>query len=132
MATPLCPYFGSCGGCAFQHVDYAVQLGQKKNTLSHAIRFQDISVFSDEPYGYRERMDFIVEKGTIGLRKKGKWDSLVDVNACVISNSTINSLLKEVREHFALKLPILNQKNALTYVITAPECAIRLSPITQS
>ena len=36
MATPLCEYFGKCGGCSLQHVDYATQLLNKKNYLKNA------------------------------------------------------------------------------------------------
>ena len=34
---PICPVFGSCGGCAWQHVEYEVQLSAKVQILSDAL-----------------------------------------------------------------------------------------------
>lgn len=100
MAESLCKYFGICGGCSLQHVDYKIQLEQKKSILEKCIRFKDILVFSGEEYGYRNRMDFIFHKEGIGLRKKKESNNIIDVEKCAISNEKINLLLKEVRENF--------------------------------
>ncbi|MEN8183911.1 MAG: TRAM domain-containing protein, partial [Myxococcota bacterium] len=35
---PVCGVFGSCGGCAWQHVTYAAQLDAKATILSDALR----------------------------------------------------------------------------------------------
>src|SRR5579862_2228209 len=31
--APGCPYFQRCGGCQYQHIDYAAQLEQKREIL---------------------------------------------------------------------------------------------------
>jgi 23S rRNA (uracil-5-)-methyltransferase RumA len=104
MATPICPYFGTCGGCSAQHIDYSTQLENKKNQLANAINNiipQDqIKVFSDKEYHYRNRMDFIFHPRGVGLREKGNWKFIVDIGSCSISDQKLNALLLEVRYFF--------------------------------
>jgi tRNA/tmRNA/rRNA uracil-C5-methylase (TrmA/RlmC/RlmD family) len=45
-------------------------------------------------------MDFVFHAGGLGLREKGSWQSMVDIDQCVIANQELNRLLKEVREFF--------------------------------
>ncbi len=100
--TPLCPYFGSCGGCSAQHIDYQLQLDNKKKMLARCVRLSEeqIAVFSDQSYHYRNRMDFIFHAGGLGFREKEKWWKIVDVETCAISNDPLYVLLKEVRSFF--------------------------------
>jgi len=106
VADPECPYFGKCGGCSSQHIHYDLQLENKKKQLASCIGIDitnnpdAIKVFSAEPYHYRNRMDFIFHKNGIGLREKGNWKSVVDIEQCPISNDRLNQLIKELREHF--------------------------------
>ncbi len=63
--TPLCPYFGDCGGCQYQHIDYATQLQLKHKQICDL--FQRVGGFAaaesivpvipcPQPYGYRNRI----------------------------------------------------------------------------
>src|SRR5689334_20626408 len=61
VAAP-CPYFGSCGGCHYQHIPYEKQLEFKKQILSESleriakIKLQnDIQQHASPPWGYRNR-----------------------------------------------------------------------------
>jgi len=102
LTTPLCPYFGSCGGCSAQHLDYPFQLENKKKALARALSLPETGIlaFSDQPYQYRNRMDFIFYADGLGFREKEKWWKIVDTAQCVISDERLNSLLKEVRDFF--------------------------------
>lgn len=101
MAIPLCPYFGKCNGCTAQHLDYGQQLSNKKKWLAKMLSFPEaeIPVFSGEEYFYRNRLDFLIRKGKIMLRKKEGGE--VEVEKCVIARKEINILLEEVHNFFS-------------------------------
>ncbi len=101
MTKPLCPYFGSCGGCSYQDIGYEQQLKDKLGILKEAIRYDDIQVFSGEEYYYRNRMDFAFHSEGLGLRERGIFHKFVNIEECVISSPVLNKLLKEVRKDFA-------------------------------
>ncbi len=100
MTIPPCPYFGTCGGCTTQHIDYSLQVEQKRKALSQALNYNEIKVFSGNEYAYRNRMDFVFHPAGLGLREGGKWYSIVDIQKCIISDANINCLLQEVQSHF--------------------------------
>src|SRR5438270_8604246 len=45
--TPICPYFGICGGCAMQHMNYPAQLTSKTQHVREL--FQRIGKVPDPP-----------------------------------------------------------------------------------
>ena len=61
---PACRYFGKCGGCQYQHVEYAAQLRLKRKQIADL--FERVGKFSSDlvgavipcpqPYGYRNRI----------------------------------------------------------------------------
>jgi 23S rRNA (uracil1939-C5)-methyltransferase len=66
---PGCDYFGRCGGCQYQHADYAYQVEQKvvilRETLARLGKItveQDIPVIKSEPWGYRNRVKLHFER----------------------------------------------------------------------
>jgi tRNA/tmRNA/rRNA uracil-C5-methylase (TrmA/RlmC/RlmD family) len=62
--------------------------------------FQDVKVFSDEPYHYRNRMDFVFHAKGLGLRAFGRSSEIIDICECVIADAVVNKLLSEVRDYF--------------------------------
>ncbi|MFH2020174.1 MAG: 23S rRNA (uracil(1939)-C(5))-methyltransferase RlmD [archaeon] len=100
MATPLCTYFGKCGGCSAQHIDYSLQLENKRRVIQHNIQFGDIKIVNGLEYGYRNRMDLLFYANGLGFREKSKWHSIIDVEKCVIANKRINYHIEEVRSFF--------------------------------
>lgn len=126
----ICPYFGECGGCSTQHIPYEQQLEQKKNNLAKLINFDNIEVIYDEPFNYRNRMDFVFHPKGLGLRMKGDWKSIVDIKECPISNDKVNLLLKEVNNffHHPDSFDIRKHKGTFKYaVIRAPTTGTSIS-----
>ena len=74
---PRCPLFGRCGGCAWQHLDYATQLAAKADILRDAlVRIGglalpggEIEMTASPPYGYRGRARVGVARGVVGFRR---------------------------------------------------------------
>jgi 23S rRNA (uracil1939-C5)-methyltransferase len=68
-----CPYFGSCGGCQYQHAAYAAQLAMKQGILretlerAHVGEIPQIEVIAGEPFGYRNRVRLHVERNPFSL-----------------------------------------------------------------
>ncbi|MBI2428517.1 MAG: 23S rRNA (uracil(1939)-C(5))-methyltransferase RlmD [Ignavibacteriales bacterium] len=63
---PRCSYFGTCGGCKWQHVDYKAQLQFKQQHVVDAIEriggMKDVPILpivaSDDIYFYRNKLEF--------------------------------------------------------------------------
>ncbi len=60
--TPACPYFGTCGGCSYQHAVYAHQIEIKAAILreslerAHIAKIPRIHTLSGDPWHYRNRI----------------------------------------------------------------------------
>jgi 23S rRNA (uracil1939-C5)-methyltransferase len=59
---PTCPHFGLCGGCHYQHIDFAQQVSLKKQILRESLLRlggvkwdKEIHEHTGEPYAYRNR-----------------------------------------------------------------------------
>src|SRR5215813_1810066 len=76
--APECPYFGRCGGCAYQHIDYQYQLAikcrQVRDALQRIGKLKDVPmrpiVASPRPYGYRNRITVHAFEGVIGFFRR--------------------------------------------------------------
>lgn len=104
---PKCEYFGVCGGCQLQHIDYDEQLNQKALILKETffkigkIDTNITNIIYDKPYYYRNRARFKVKNGQIGY--VGIDKDFVAIEHCPILSQAINSkisFLKEFVKHF--------------------------------
>jgi len=109
---PACRYFGQCGGCQYQHIDYAVQLRLKHKQIADL--FQRIGGFEPalvrpviscpRPYGYRNRImirsqwNKPEQKLNIGFVR---WDCglVEDIEECKIAEPVLNEEIRRVRAH---------------------------------
>jgi 23S rRNA (uracil1939-C5)-methyltransferase len=104
---PPCPYFGSCGGCHYQHSGYAAQLENKRAILKETLLRNgklewkgDVITHSGESWNYRNRSRMKVRGGAefaLGYHRLGSHD-LLPIKECPISSKLINRVLKHVWE----------------------------------
>jgi len=102
--TPVCPYFGQCGGCAYQHIDYEHQLAikwqQVRDLLRRIGKLKDIPlrpiIASPKQYEYRNRITVHVKDGVIGFFRRDSH-RLIDIERCSISCEEVNRALSELR-----------------------------------
>ncbi len=126
----VCPYFNICSGCDLQHLDYAQQLQQKKSQIAQLLTVQEIPVFSNHPFHYRNRMEFLFHPKGLGLRKKNNSTEIIDIVQCPIALPEINQLLAEVRlffssvDHFNLKTKKGLFRYAVIRATLAGDCSI--------
>lgn len=102
---PGCSYFTRCGGCHYQHLDYAAQLKYKseilRETLRRTAKFelqQEIVLHSAEPWAYRNRTRMHVRhepQVALGYFQHGSH-ALLPVESCPISSPLINRAITAV------------------------------------
>jgi len=103
---PPCPYFGRCGGCAYQHIDYAHQLEiktrQVRDVLKRIGKLDDVPmrpiIPSPLPYAYRNRVTVHAANGVIGYFQR-ESNRLIDVEHCSIAMEEVNRELADLRSH---------------------------------
>ena len=103
--APKCPYFGRCGGCAYQHISYEHQLAikwrqvrdalQRIGKLKEDIPMQRI-VPSPKQYAYRNRITVHAQDGVIGFFRRDSHH-LIDIKNCPISRDEVNRALAQLR-----------------------------------
>jgi len=96
---PLCPYFGTCGGCTWQYAAHAAQLRWKEETvrgqLQHIGKIDTPNVrpivAPGLPFAYRNRMDFRVV-GSRPALYRARSRTLVPIDRCLLLHPTLESL----------------------------------------
>ena len=101
--TPPCPYYGSCGGCQYQHLTYAEECRLKENQVREAFarvgklpEAPVLPILAGKPYGYRNRITVHAEAGKVGFRGvKGR--ELIDVRECLLAPRGVPPLIEKSR-----------------------------------
>jgi len=113
--TPPCPHFGPgrCGGCQWQHVDYAAQLALKREVLVDQLerigKFDRPNVLpvlpSPHPWTYRAHMTFSLT----GAGELGLWSTdssqIIPIDTCHI----LHPALQDVFDQLDLSSPTLKR-----------------------
>lgn len=109
---PRCRYFGQCGGCQYQHLEYTAQLRIKHKQIGdlfERIGRLDRALIapvapSPRPYGYRNRImirsqwDKFKQGLNIGyIRADNRL--VVDIERCEIAEEALNDQIARTRAH---------------------------------
>ena len=107
---PRCPYFGTCGGCNFQHLNYEAQLAAKVGIVRDCLTRigkinyeKEINIIgSPKEYDYRARAQWHLDTR---LKKFGYFQKhshqIVDAKVCPILKPELEETLKNLRESVA-------------------------------
>ena len=108
--APVCRYFGACGGCQYQHLEYGAQLRMKHKQIADL--FERIGkipraavapvIPCPAPYGYRNRImirsqwNKPEQKLNIGF-VRGDGGLVEDISECSIAEPALNAEILKVR-----------------------------------
>ncbi|PIQ43747.1 MAG: 23S rRNA (uracil(1939)-C(5))-methyltransferase RlmD [Gammaproteobacteria bacterium CG11_big_fil_rev_8_21_14_0_20_46_22] len=109
-AIPLCPHFGTCGGCSLQHMSSEAQVAHKQKTLLELIAHQSrvqpkvvLEPLTAPPYHYRRKarlgIRYVAKKGLplFGFREiNGRF--LCDIHRCDILDLSLGHTIQATRE----------------------------------
>ena len=140
---PFCAYFGTCGGCKWQHIPYSMQLGFKQQqVIDNLERIGKIELpevnsilASEEQTYYRNKLEFTfsdtrwltkeeieesdeeVNRNGIGFHIPGRFDKIIDIEHCYLQAEPSNKIRNWIRayatEH---KLPFYNLRTNEGYL----------------
>lgn len=113
---PFCPYFGKCGGCLHQDMEYSAQTYWKGRQVRETMK--RIGKVSEEiaengldalpsplTTGYRNKMEFFIsgsgESLVVGLKKRGSETEVLDMDSCPLISADCAPILKTVRQFCA-------------------------------
>jgi 23S rRNA (uracil1939-C5)-methyltransferase len=105
-----CAHYPACGGCRFQDLDYAAQVGAKAGWVEDSLRriagidappLEEI-VPAASQFGYRNKMEYSFSPGadapTLGLHRAGRWDEVLDIERCWLTTDLGNAIRNRVRD----------------------------------
>ena len=102
-----CPYFGTCGGCHYQHLDSARQIAIKREILRETLRRiggidwrDEIKVRAADPWRYRNHAQLKIGTDQAGGIALGFFEAdshrLVPIEACLILSPRLNQILAAI------------------------------------
>ena len=127
---PVCPYYGSCGGCRAQHMEYGLSLSLKREKVQNALThiggltepLVEETLPSEKILAYRNKAEFACVNGCTGVFEEGT-NRVIDTDACLLQADSVNRLLVWLKKNMG-NLPI---KYIVTRINDAGEIMLTLS-----
>lgn len=126
---PVCPHFGLCGGCKWQHVPYEMQLEAKEQQVYDQLtRIGKVTIGERRPIlgcerelGYRNKLEFtfsssrwiteeerdrlqgeaVDERRGVGFHIPGRFDKVLDIRECYLMDD-LNNRIRNFIRHYCL------------------------------
>jgi 23S rRNA (uracil1939-C5)-methyltransferase len=135
--APKCKYFGVCGGCKWQNLNYQYQLDYKKDSICDSFErigkiksptINDV-IPSDDIYYFRNKMEFSFsnkrwllesekdneikdDSFALGLHVPERYDKALNIDECFLQSENSNKILNFTRD-FAIKHGLSAYSNKL-------------------
>jgi 23S rRNA (uracil1939-C5)-methyltransferase len=127
---PKCSHFGLCGGCKWQHLDYAQQLKYKQKQVKDAldriarVPYEKLNpiIGSDETFNYRNKLEFTfsnrrwlteaeLEKKEedplaldgLGFHLPGMFDKILNIDECYLQKDPSNNIRLALKQYVVEK-----------------------------
>lgn len=128
-----CPHSGECGGCQARHMSYALSLRLKRQRVIDALEriggFKEPEVLEtlgmEDPKRYRNKAEYAVEGGKIGLRRADSR-SILPVEDCLLQDEKSVQAMRALRPWLAAH-PATPLKYLVTRVSRAGDLMAALS-----
>jgi 23S rRNA (uracil1939-C5)-methyltransferase len=137
--TPGCEYYGRCGGCHYQHADYAAQLGMKRAILvetlerAHVTVPSEIRIRSADPWAYRNRIRLHVNRpphAALSYREAASHRNL-PVTHCPVAAPILQQAISAFNELLQRQSALATTLSEVEFFTTADESALLASLFTQ-
>ena len=125
---PVCPYYGRCGGCAYQHLTYEAECAQKsaqfKTVMQRIGKLQDFPEpeamqANSARYGYRNKLRLEPFQGSAGLDYgfcERDNETFFPLKGCPLAMDSINrQLSKGILKARSIKYPKGRHPYTLTF-----------------
>ncbi|MFH1868480.1 MAG: methyltransferase domain-containing protein [Candidatus Omnitrophota bacterium] len=97
---PICPHYGRCGGCQYQHLNYEKEVFYKAQQVQEVIkRIGGVIEYSFEPmalcvpeYGYRSSVTLHKTRGGYGYFSRDN-QNIIAIDRCPLAVDKINGLI---------------------------------------
>ncbi|MCU0640999.1 MAG: 23S rRNA (uracil(1939)-C(5))-methyltransferase RlmD [Candidatus Margulisbacteria bacterium] len=102
QVEPRCPYYGSCGGCQLQHLDYHDQLDLKTRIVREYMEQQGVAgtgvrptIGMEDPWFYRNKVQFPIRRQNgklqIGYFRQRSHE-VVNIKECYIQDPFLTEI----------------------------------------
>ena len=135
--APKCKYFGVCGGCKWQNLEYQHQIGYKKDSIYDSFErigkikspiINDV-IPSDDIYYFRNKMEFSFsnkrwllesekdneikdDSFALGLHVPERYDKVLNIDECFLQSENSNRILNFTHD-FAIRNKLSAYSNKL-------------------